>query len=95
MGGKESADPISALQDRDFGPDDAQTLTRQPASAGQAYLPGTETYRDHEGGVSTARPIHCTPSGLTRTTTPNRGGSSAQFLLVGTSVRAVPFIETK
>lgn len=61
----------------------------------QAYLPGTETYRDQEGGVSTARPIPCTPSGLTRTTTPNRGGSSAQFLLVGTSVRAVPLIETK
>lgn len=58
----------------------------------QAYLPGTETYRDQEGGVSTARPIPCTPSGLTRTTTPNRGGSSAQFLLVGTSVRAVPLI---
>ena len=52
-------------------------------------------HRDQEGGVSTARPIHCTPSGLTRTTTPNRGGSSAQFLLVGTSVRAVPLIETK
>ena len=52
-------------------------------------------HRDQEGGVSTARPIHCTPSGLTRTTTPNRGGSSAQFLLVGTSVRAVPLIQTK
>jgi len=61
----------------------------------KAYLPGSETDRDQEGGVSTARPIHCTPGGLTRTTTPNRGGSRAQFLLVGTSVRAVPFIETK
>ena len=60
-----------------------------------SYLPGSETDRDQEGGVSTARPIHCTPGGLTRTTTPNRGGSRAQFLLVGTSVRAVPFIETK
>lgn len=52
-------------------------------------------HRDQEGGVSTARPIHCTPSGLTRTTTPNRGGSSAQFLLVGTSVRAVPLLKSK
>ena len=61
----------------------------------KAYLPGSETDRDQEGGVSTARPIHCTPGGLTRTTTPNRGGSRAQFLLVGTSVRAVPLIENK
>ena len=58
----------------------------------KAYLPGSETDHDQEGGVSTARPLHCTPGGLTRTTTPNRGGSRAQFLIVGTSVRAVPII---
>lgn len=66
-----------------------------PTGEFKSYLPGSETDRDQEGGVSTARPIHCTPGGLTRTTTPNRGGSRAQFLLVGTSVRAVPLIVNK
>jgi len=63
-------------------------------SSKHTYL-ARRLYRDQEGGVSTARPIHCTPGGLTRTTTPNRGGSRAQFLLVGTSVRAVPLILKK
>lgn len=72
-----------------------ESVHSRSRSGCQAYLPGSETDRDQEGGVSTARPIHCTPGGLTRTTTPNRGGSRAQFLLVGTSVRAVPLIESK
>jgi len=62
---------------------------------GSSILTWHGDHIDHEGCVSTARPIHCTPSGLTRTTTPNRGGSSAQFLLVGPSVRAGPFLKER
>ena len=48
----------------------------QPA-ASPAYLPGVEVNRDHEGGSSRARPLHCTPVRLTPTITPNVGNSNA------------------
>lgn len=60
---------------------------------GDAYLPGAGEYCDHEGSAPRVRPVHCTADGLTPATTPNWGGSSAKFLLVGTSVRAVPVKE--
>ena len=46
--------------------------------------------RDHEGGASRARPAHCTTCELTLAISPNRGNSGALFLIVGSSVRAVP-----
>jgi hypothetical protein len=43
----------------------------------EAYLPGVEVNRDHEGGSSRVRPGHCTWVGLTPTITPNVGNSNA------------------
>ena len=60
-------------------------------SADEAYLPGVEVNRDHEGGSSRVRPLHCTSDGLTPTITPNVGNSNAQFLIVGDCVRALPY----
>ena len=56
-----------------------------------SYLPGKEVNRDHEGGSSSVRPLHCTSDGLTPTITPNVGNSNAQFLIVGDCVRALPY----
>ena len=64
-----------------------QSLTSLP---GISYLPGAEINRDHEGGFSRARPLHCTSEGLTSMIIPNVDNSGAQFLLVGSSVRADP-----
>jgi len=50
-----------------------------------AYLPGVEVNRDHRGGSSRARPIHCTWNRLTPASIPNVDTSGAEFLLAGTA----------
>ena len=55
-----------------------------------SYLPGAEINCDHEGSFSRARPFHCTSERLTSMIIPNVDNSGAQFLLVGSSVRADP-----
>ena len=58
----------------------------------QAYLPGAEVNHDHEGGSSRMRLSHCTSGWLTPTMVSNVDHLSAQFLLVGDCVRAIPQI---
>ena len=55
-----------------------------------AYLPGVEVNHDHEGGSSRMRLSHCTSGQLTPTMVSNVDHLNAQFLLVGSSVRADP-----
>ncbi|KAL4098369.1 hypothetical protein QTP88_022997 [Uroleucon formosanum] len=50
-----------------------------------AYLPGVEVNRDHRGGSSRARSIHCTWNRLTPASIPNVDTSGAEFLLAGTA----------
>ena len=56
----------------------------------QSILTWQGRYHDQEGGSPRARLNHCTRVVLTSANSPNVGISTAQFLVVGDCVRALP-----
>jgi len=66
-------------------PDRTRTRYNHSRTDVRAYLPGVEVNRDHFGGSSRARLVHCTWNRLTPASIPNADTSGAEFLLAGTA----------